>query len=270
MNSATALNLCFASWLGSWLGFAGDYLRPAGAWRRLGRTALGLGWACLSAALALRWREAGRPPLSDMYESLLALAWGLEGLVLVLRRRIRILGLEFWAAGLGLGVLALASLMDRSIQPLVPALQSNWLVFHVVVIMTGYACLGLAALAGAVLLAGHAPGRGAEMPGGKEKAASLDAFSMRAVHLGFVLLLACIALGSVWADQAWGSYWSWDPKETWSLLTWLYYAVVIHLWRARGWRGVRLAWLNVGGSVLVGFTYFGVNYLLAGMHSYAR
>jgi cytochrome c-type biogenesis protein CcsB len=111
-------------------------------------------------------------------------------------------------------------------------------------------------------------GFGNQAKGKENSAAALDAFNYRAVTLGFLLLAGGIILGSVWANQAWGSYWSWDPKETWSLVTWLVYAVTLHLWRARGWRGTRFAWLTLVGLAFVIFTYFGVNYLLSGMHSY--
>ena len=77
-----------------------------------------------------------------------------------------------------------------------------------------------------------------------------------------------ILLGSVWANEAWGAYWSWDPKETWSLITWLFYATALHLKRSRGWSGRRFSWMSLIGLGFVLFTYFGVNYLLSGMHSY--
>jgi cytochrome c-type biogenesis protein CcsB len=270
MTSNLAMNLAFGLWLLALLSYAGHYLRPGRAWKACGMAGLWMGWAALSAFLALRWRDAGRPPMSNMYESLQVLNWGLMGVFLMLQGRLKVSGMGFWAAALSLAVLALASLMDRSILPLVPALQSNWLIFHVVVIMLAYASLGLAAMGGGLVLVCFPSAKLLADPLKADKAASLDAFSMRAVNLGFVLLTGGIALGSVWANEAWGSYWSWDPKETWSLITWLFYAVVIHLWRTRGWRGQKLDWLNVVGCALVIFTYFGVNYLLAGMHSYAK
>ena len=270
MTSAHAMNLAFGFWLGALFATMLDYLKPHPAWKRLGQVALWLGWIALTGFLALRWQKAGRPPMSNMYESLQVMNWGLMAVFLFLQGRAKVSGLGFWAVSLSLVILALASLMDKSIQPLVPALQSNWLIYHVVVIMLAYASLGLAALSGALVLVFYSKPSVHNDDLRLEKIASLSAFSVRAVNLGFVLLAGGIALGSVWANEAWGSYWSWDPKETWSLITWFYYAVVIHLWRTRGYRGNRLAWLNVGGAVLVVFTYFGVNYLLAGLHSYAR
>ncbi len=89
------------------------------------------------------------------------------------------------------------------------------------------------------------------------------------VVIGFFLLALGIITGAVWAHSAWGSYWTWDPKETWSLITWLIYAVILHSRLLRGWRGKRIAILSIIGFFCVLFTYFGVNYL-AGLHSYAQ
>ncbi|MBI2915679.1 MAG: cytochrome c biogenesis protein CcsA, partial [Elusimicrobia bacterium] len=91
----------------------------------------------------------------------------------------------------------------------------------------------------------------------------------RSVVLGFLFLTIGILLGSVWAKTAWGSYWSWDPKETWSLITWFFYAVALHLRKTRNWRNEKFAWLAAAGFAFVLFTYFGVNYLVTGLHSYA-
>ena len=160
-----------------------------------------------------------------------------------------------WVAGYAILSMGVASLLDSSIEPLVPALQSNWLLIHVASTLFGYASLTLAFL-GALLCFGRGD-------------ASLDSFLYRSCALGFWLLTLGIATGAVWANSAWGSYWSWDPKETWSLVTWLFYAIAVHLRRTRGWREKRFAWLMVAGFGLVVFTYFGVNYLLSGLHAYA-
>ncbi|MEI7902019.1 MAG: cytochrome c biogenesis protein CcsA, partial [bacterium] len=100
-------------------------------------------------------------------------------------------------------------------------------------------------------------------------AEALDEISYRSVVIGFPFLTLLIILGALWADIAWGSYWSWDPKETWSLITWFVYAVFLHCRFMRGWRGRRAAWISIVGFCSVLFTYYGVNFLLAGLHSYA-
>ena len=91
----------------------------------------------------------------------------------------------------------------------------------------------------------------------------------RCVMVGFPLLSAGILTGAVWAHYAWGSYWSWDPKETWSLITWIIYAIFLHVRLVRGWKGSKIAFLSVIGFLCVVFTYWGVNFLLSGLHSYA-
>lgn len=98
---------------------------------------------------------------------------------------------------------------------------------------------------------------------------SLDAFVYKPIAVGFPLLTIGIVTGAAWANYAWGSYWSWDPKETWSLITWFVYAIFLHARFAREWRGKRTAVLSIIGFASVIFTYFGVNYVLSGLHSYA-
>jgi cytochrome c-type biogenesis protein CcsB len=97
----------------------------------------------------------------------------------------------------------------------------------------------------------------------------LDELSYQMIIIGFVLLTLCIITGSVWAHSAWGRYWGWDPKETWSLITWLVYAIVLHSRMMRGWRGTKMAILSIIGFFCVIFTYLGVNFILSGLHSYA-
>ncbi len=218
---------------------------------------LALAWLLHTLHIILRWQAAGRPPLSNQYESMLFLVWASVGIFLFFVWTSRPVAgrLAFWVGLAAALTLAGASLLDRSIKPLVPALQSNWLIVHVTTVMLGYAAFLLACIGGIVLLAG--------------RQAPVDAFNYRMMALGFWLLTLGIVTGSIWAKTAWGSYWSWDPKETWSLVTWLFYAIALHLRRTRGFTDRRFAWLCLLGFAFVLFTYFGVNYLLKGLHSYA-
>ena len=102
------------------------------------------------------------------------------------------------------------------------------------------------------------------------KLTSLETLTDNAVTFGFLLLTVGIIAGAVWANSAWGSYWSWDPKETWALITWLIYAGYIHCRHVRGCRGRAAAWVAVAGFASVLFTYAGVSFLMGGMHSYAK
>jgi cytochrome c-type biogenesis protein CcsB len=149
-----------------------------------------------------------------------------------------------------------------------PSLRSSWLGFHVSTAIIAYGSFGVSAVVSAIFLfrgrmrddrfwGQHIPPR--------EK---LDAISYRSVCLGLLFLTFTILSGAIWAEQAWGSYWSWDPKETWSLITWIIYAIYLHLRLGRGWRGKSAAIFAVVGFVAVLFTYVGVNTLLPGVHSY--
>ncbi|MGE5396544.1 MAG: cytochrome c biogenesis protein CcsA [Chitinophagales bacterium] len=139
---------------------------------------------------------------------------------------------------------------------LMPALKSPWLTVHVLTAVVAYSGFALGAGMAAIQLTGkNSPDR--------------DNSIYRIIAFGFAMLSLSIVLGAVWAEQAWGSYWSWDPKETWALVTWIIYAIYLHLHRQRGWRGKNSNLLIIAGFVLVLFTFFGVNYLMTGMHSYA-
>jgi cytochrome c-type biogenesis protein CcsB len=204
-------------------------------------------------------------PLSNFYESLVFFAWCLPFLALLTFRR-HLKG--YLGALMGLLaclILAYASLggVDSRIKPLMPALKSNWLLIHVVTCFLGYAAFALAF--GSALLylyQGRRPRPSLPSP------ALLDQLTYQATVLGFLLLTLGILTGAVWAESAWGRYWSWDPKETWSLITWLIYATLLHARLVKGWQGRRIAWLALIGFLAVLFTYFGVSFLLPGLHSY--
>ncbi len=161
--------------------------------------------------------------------------------------------------------------IQSHIQPLVPALKSNWLIAHVITCFFGYAAFGLSLALSIMYLI-----KLLESPGTKNiflrlipRLNLLDEVNYQMVVIGFLMLTLGIITGAVWAHSAWGSYWTWDPKETWSLITWLIYASVIHSRLVRGWKGKKISILCIIGFGCVMFTYFGVNYL-AGLHSYAQ
>ncbi|MBI5883670.1 MAG: cytochrome c biogenesis protein CcsA [Elusimicrobia bacterium] len=254
-------NWSFAAYGLSLMAFAGAYLVAKPGWRKAGRGALWAAWLLQTAFLVLRWKEAGHAPLANQFESLAAMSWGLTGIAFFFQKKENESWLGAGVAGLTIVLLGICALLDKTMSPLVPALQSDWLLLHVAVIMFGYSALALSFLASVVILAWR---KSAELT------AALDRFNERAMGLGYLLLTAGIILGAVWANEAWGSYWSWDPKETWSLITWLVYTAAIHLRRTHRWQGRRMSWLSVAGFVFVLFTYFGVNYLMSGLHSYAN
>lgn len=218
--------------------------------------------AVLSEKLRLIIHQA---PLSNFYDSLIFFAWCLPALGLVAFRRYLKGYLGALVAMLSTLLLAYASLGDVNsrIQPLMPALKSNWLLVHVVTAFLGYAAFALAFGAAILYLLQDRQPRASLPP-----LPVLDRLIYRTTVLGFLLLTLGIFTGAIWAETAWGRYWSWDPKETWSLITWLIYAALLHARLLKGWHGRRIAWLAVLGFMAVLFTYLGVSFLLTGLHSY--
>ncbi len=232
-----------------------------------------IGWAGFVAnlyAFILRWIQThqtgfGYVPLSNLYESLVFFGLAVAGIYLFweLKLSTKVFGsLVFILASL---IMAFASFaIDASIKPLIPALKSNWLIAHVITCFLGYAAFGIAFLIGIFYLLSGSPNLQRHLP----ERAVLDNFMYKTILFGFFWLTLGIITGAIWADQAWGNYWSWDPKETWSLITWFIYAGAIHARLIRGWQGKKIAWLSILGFIAVLFTYFGVNFLLSGLHSY--
>jgi len=245
------------------------------------RIASWIAWIALvgnTIGIILRWVESyqlgpdsGHAPFANMYESLVFFAWTIGIILLVVERRYKNRTIGALAAPLACLALAYASFtQDHSIQPLIPALKSNWLIAHVITCFLGYAAFAVAfAVSILYLFKTRADGQGdgrsqVHIP----SAALLDELTHQLVMFGFLFLTVGIITGAVWAKQAWTRYWSWDPKETWSLITWFIYAAMLHFRMMRGWRGKRIAVLSIVGFAAVLFTYFGVNFLLSGLHSY--
>ena len=227
---------------------------------------LSAGAIAQSIYMAVRWFLAGRAPFSNMFESMVLFAWAVVVVYLALRVRRQIPVLGAATAALAVLTLAYASTYETKIQPLMPALRSNWLTVHVFMCFLGYGGFAVAALASVGYLIAARSGSKTR----PEIAAAFDATTAKTIAFGFLFLTAGIMTGAVWANSAWGTYWSWDPKETWSLITWFIYAVFLHCRFMRGWKGKRAAWVSVIGFASVIFTYYGVNFLLSGLHSYAR
>ena len=237
------------------------------------------GLAGHTAGIILRWIQSyrlgiGHAPLSNLYESLIFFAWTVILLYCLVEWRTKNKSIGVFITPIAFLAMAYASYspgINSRIQPLVPALQSNWLIAHVITCFFGYAAFALAFVMSIMYLTkkGNETTKGSIFMKLLPKRAILDDLSYQMVVIGFLLLTLGIITGSVWAHSAWGSYWSWDPKETWSLITWLVYAAMLHSRMVRGWRGKKLAIFSIIGFCCVLFTYFGVNYL-AGLHSYAK
>lgn len=222
-----------------------------------------------TAAIIVRWIESyqmgiGHAPLSNLYESLVFFAWAIGLALIVVWFRFAVPAIILMGVPIVFLVMASTFLLDPSIKPLIPALQSNWLVAHVITCFLGYAGFAVSFVAAVLLIiAGESDSASKYLPAAR----ILDEIVYKAVMVGFPMLTLGIITGSAWADYAWGSYWSWDPKETWSLITWMVYAAFLHARFTGGWTGIRSALFSMLGFVGVLFTYFGVNYL-PGLHSY--
>jgi len=248
-------------------------------WGKLAGWIALIGLIAQSVALMIRWKASydlgiGHAPLSNFYESLIFFAWTVVFLYLLMERRLKNRSIGVFVMPVAFLIMAYASIapgINNRIEPLIPALQSNWLTSHVLTCFMGYAAFTVTFALGIMFFV--------------RKAADHDSSGVRAfiyllpseyqiddliyscAALGFIFLTLGIVTGSVWAHYAWGSYWSWDPKETWSFITWIIYAVMLHVHLMRGWRGARMAIMAIIGFACVLFTYLGVN-LLPSLHSY--
>jgi len=335
LDNASMLVL-FATMLIYWGGAA----FPGLSYLPVGTGGMAIANLCIATLLGARWLEAGYFPLSNLYESLFFLAWGITTVHLIAQNmsRSRLVGVVTTPVAMGITAFAALTLPDemQSAEPLVPALKSNWLMMHVSVMMLSYSALmvgSMLAIAFLVVtrgqnieLRGSSVGTGGYRNNGyrlhratdlltqPQQAAveqsamahlshngngktavldlvtaqpsetvalnqplspqrlslaeTLDNISYRIIGLGFPLLTIGIIAGAVWANEAWGSYWSWDPKETWALITWLVFAAYLHARITRGWQGRRPAILAATGFIVVWICYLGVNLLGKGLHSY--
>jgi cytochrome c-type biogenesis protein CcsB len=268
--------------------------------------------------LALRWLNYGYFPLSNLYESLLFLAWGITFITLIIENRFQINLIGSISVPIALFVVGFASLsLPESMQapaPLVPALKSNWLMMHVTVMMLSYASLIVGSLLGIFfLILVKGKNQNIELQGNSYGAQfnsknlinkafyktqtlenyenllndsqtlktktvserlnlleSIDNLSYRTISFGFPLLTIGIIAGAVWANEAWGSYWSWDPKETWALITWLVFASYLHARLTKSWQGEKPAMIASLGFIVVWVCYLGVNFLGKGLHTYGQ
>ena len=231
-----------------------------------------------TAAIGMRWYESyqmgiGRAPLTNLYESLTFFAWTFAVIYLVLERKFKIRTVGAFVAPFPFLIMAYASLNPNDIQPLVPALKSNWLISHVVSCFVGYAAFAVSfGVSFLYLFKARAEKRSPKSTGSfwefLPSSTGLDEIGYKTIAIGFPLLTIGIVTGAFWANVAWGTYWSWDPKETWSLIVWLIYAAYLHARITRGWRGRRAAILSIVGFAATIFCYLGVNLILSGLHSY--
>ena len=230
----------------------------------------------ISMMLISRTMEAGHAPFSNLYESMTFFVWimSIAYLIMEFKYKIRVVG-AFVMAIAFIAMLATSRLPYRfqNIEPLNPALQSIWFELHVFSAFIGYAGFGLAFGMGIMyLIKSKFEERKTShfLIDRFPTSAILDELSYKSVAWGFIFFtLGALILGAVWANKAWGTYWSWDPKETWSLITWFIYAAYLHARVTRGWRGKKAAYVAIFGFLSTVFLYWGVSFVLPGLHAYA-
>jgi len=263
----------------------------------LGQIATAMAYVALfstSMILITRAGESGHAPFSNLYESMVLFVWATNAGYLLLEYRHKFKSIGAFVMTVEFVAMIAASLLPykyKSIEPLNPALQNKWhwmvdllkpygvekyaigwLDFHVFTTFIGYAAFAISfGLSVMYIIKNRLDTKGGNnvLAGMFPDSKVLDELSYRAIAWGFPFLATGIVSGAVWANYAWGSYWSWDPKETWSLITWFIYAAYLHARVTRGWRGKKAAYLSIFGFLAVIFLYWGVSFILPGLHAYA-
>jgi len=220
------------------------------------------GAVCNTVYLVVRGILAGRLPLANQFEFATSFAWGIAVMLIILQTKFKAEWIRAAAMPMAFLILSYAALQPKEITELMPALKSAWFGFHIGSAVFSYAAFVLAGCGGIRWLL-------LEKKGGDSKQLNqIDYLCYRLVALGFLLLTIVILTGAIWAEQAWSAFWTWDPKETWALITWILYAIYLHLRLRKKLKGKVMAWFVVIAVPVVLFTFVGVNTLLPGLHSY--
>ena len=244
-----------------------------GALSKVAVTIISVGFVSHTLALITRYVEAGYTPVTNLYESLSFFAWMIIGILLManLKYKVKVLGAFLTPIALILMLFAFA--LPKEIFPLAPVLKSFWHPFHVIFAFLGNAIFTLTFCCGVMYLIQEHQLKSKKMGAIAKRLPPLnllDDLSYQSLKFGFPLLTLGIITGAVWAEYAWGRYWNWDPKETWSLITWLLYAALLHQRMTVGWRGRKAAIMAIVGFLAILFTFLGVNLLLSGLHAYSK
>jgi len=239
---------------------------------KLAATIIVVGFASHTLALVTRYVEAGHTPVTNLHESLSFFAWMIIGVLLIANLKYKIKVLGAFLAPIGLILMLFALALPKEIVPLAPVLKSFWHPFHVIFAFLGNASFSLAFCCGIMYLIQEHQLKTKKVGAITQRLPSLkilDDLNYQSLTFGFPLLTLGIITGAIWAEYAWGRYWGWDPKETWSLITWFLYAALLHQRLTVGWRGRKAAIMAIVGFLAVLFTFLGVNLILPGLHTYS-
>ncbi len=238
---------------------------------RVGTAVLGTGFLLHTAGLVWRSADLSSLPITSIHGALSFFAWCVIAVYIVVQGRHQLGGMGIVVAPIASILSVLATACEGPDLPVKSALRGYWLVVHGVLSFGGEAVLALAFAAGLMYLLQEGrikKKRLGQLPRGLPSLEALDEMNYRCLGLGFPLLTGGIITGSLWASDIWGSYWSWDPKETWSLVTWFIYAALLHQRLNVGWRGKRAAIMAIVGFVFVVVTFVGINVISPGLHSF--
>jgi len=244
-------------------GFSGHVIKNDKALSASWRIFLGA-FAFHMAYFAARGIIAERLPMSNQFEFAMSFALGVSVFYIFMKVRLRLDWISAYALPVIFLLLTYAAFLPREIKDLMPALRSQWFGLHIGAAVIAYAAFVLAACIGVKYLIELRKSQ-------NESDANLrqaDYLSYRLISLGLLMLTVVILSGAIWAEEAWSSFWSWDPKELWSLITWIVYAIYLHQRLRMKWQGKRMAVLSIIAAGVVLFTFIGVNTLLSGLHSY--
>lgn len=230
-----------------------------------------LGFILHTSNIIARYVISGHIPIANLHEASSFFAWCIVLLFLFLEYRYKVGLLGSFIMPIVFALMLISSMLPRKTELLSPVLQSNWLGIHTVLAFMGDAAFAMAFGVGIMYLVQEHYLKSKHLGGLFNRLPSLqilDEINYKLISLGFPLFTLAIVTGALWAENAWGSYWRWDPKEVWSLITWLIYAAILHVRITAGWRGKRAAILSIIGFCAVLFTFFGVNLLLKGLHAF--
>ena len=260
-----------ALYLAATVAYFAYLVKPRETLGRVARWTLTAGFATHIIYTVDRYFEAGHTPITNLHESLSFFALSVVGVYLACERKYRTIILGSFVTPLALLILIGSTGFPSAIMPLNPALKSRWLAAHTIMAFLSYAAFAVAFGAAIMYLIQQHFLKNKKLGPMYQKLPSLDVLdeiNYRCLTIGFPLLTFAIMSGAIWAESAWGTYWSWDPKETWSLITWFVYAALLHGRLTTGWRGKKAAILAIVGFFVLLFTFLGVNLFLPGLHSY--
>lgn len=227
-----------------------------------------MGFTTHTLSLVLRIIESGRVPFSNQFEFASSFTWGIVLCYLVIHFMYKFTAVGAFVMPLAFLMMGYAYMLPKTIKPLMAALQSRWLTVHVGTAIISYGSFAVAAGLSVMYLISYYRKDKESNVANLPNVEACDYLSYRVIAFGYLMLTLVIVTGMIWAKAAWSRYWGWDPKETWSLITWIIYSTYLHLRFNRGWRGKTAAWFAVIGFICVIFTFVGVNVLIPGIHSY--